>query len=416
MDLLESLNVDDLPEQQTRFSHLLHDSDDFGLKLGFDACCACGKKNPNFDCPSCRRVKYCSETCCRADSSLCLDGDIGEEAALGHTSVICSLLNLCTDDEVMEGKNPAEISALDKGQQTSATDRLASEFESYPATLANVIMDGAPYQNVLKKCAGKGITIHVIGASQDSELWQGHPDPIQEKKVFEGYADALAEIAEKNKLSWIRLHFFGPELCEEMKDRTTPIPPVQATKSRSNLIVRMFQKSYRIDNNISPPDIAVFFNPGFTCTDYDWEQSLSFLRSNEIPFLVATNTEMECMADIQYLMDRQLFQDIPAGLKSVLLGEEGIDGDEDEEDDSVSFLSLNPYAGLRVRQSGTMANDVYVKSRWIFGGISGGISERKRQAPPASAQGDNSRQELTTVKKRKTTGSGNSKTSNPALI
>jgi hypothetical protein len=40
------------------------------------------------------------------------------------------------------------------------------------------------------------LTIHVIGASEDSELWQGHPDPSQECKAFDCYVDALAKITE----------------------------------------------------------------------------------------------------------------------------------------------------------------------------------------------------------------------------
>jgi hypothetical protein len=414
MDLLESLNVDDLPEQQTRTSHLLQDHPDFDLKLGFDSCCCCGKKNPKLECPSCRRVKYCSKECCEKDASLVFDND--DEQALGHTSVICSLLNLCNDDEIVEGQDPTEMSTLDDDRKSAATDRSVSELESYPATLANVIMDGPPYQDTLQRCKGEGLTIHVIGASPDSELWKGHPDVKQEKKVWEGYADALAEIAEKYKLPWIRLHFFGPELPKTTIDKTVPIPAVQASKSAAKLLVRSFNTDYQVkdDKDENLPDTAVFFNPGFTCTDYDWEPSLSYFQSHQVPFLVATNTEMECMADIQYLMDRQIFQDIPAGLKSMLVGggdaEEAEEGGETGEDvGSVSFFSLNPYAGLRVRQSGTMANDLYVKSRWIFGGITAVKPSEPKKRTAGTADASNK-------KKRRTHGSGNSKTSNPALI
>ena len=41
---------------------------------------------------------------------------------------------------------------------------------------------------------------------------------------------------------------------------------------------------------------------------------------------------------------------------------------EEDDDDNETFFSVNPFCGYRVRQSGTMANDLYVKSRWIFGG------------------------------------------------
>jgi hypothetical protein len=454
MDLLKSLNIDELPEQQTRSSHLLQDHPEFDLQLGFDSCCYCGKKNPKVECPSCRRVKYCSRECRQKDATPVdanNDNDENEEPALGHTSVICSLLNLCNDDEAMEGQETAvEISKLDPERRNAALDRQVSEFESYPATLANVIMEAPPYQDTLKKCSGLGLTIHVIGASEDSELWKGHPDAIQAKQVLRGYADALAEISEQYKLSWIRLHFFGPDLPTQTIDQTVPIPPVQAKTSSAKLLVRTFRNHYRIDQGqnavatskpttavavTSLPDIAVFFNPGFTCTDYDWDESLSFLKIHPTPFLVATNTEMESLADIQYLRERQLFLDIPAGLKALLSrgeeedtgGEAYNDDDDDDNDDtetteSRSFFSVNPYAGLRVRQSGTMANDLYVKSRWIFGGIT---ANAPTTITTTTTTTNKSKREasVTTVtavvegrKKRRTKGSSNSKASNPALI
>jgi len=180
------------------------------------------------------------------------------------------------------------------------------------------------------------------------------------------------------------------------------------------LLVRSFNTDYKEmegTNKTFSPDVIVFFNPGFTCPDYDWEPSISFLKTVQIPLLVTTNTEMEAMADLQFLHDRQIFLDIPLGLKGLLQNGK-YDGDEvDDEaatvDESQIFLSINPYAGLRVRQSGTMGNDLYVKSRWILGGISSVMpvttSGSEKGKPPAT-------------KKRRTEGSGNCKKSNPALV
>ena len=74
-----------------------------------------------------------------------------------------------------------------------------------------------------------------------------------------------------------------------------------------------------------------------------------------------------------------------------------------------SFFSLNPYCGLRVRQNGTMANDLFVKSRWIFGGFSGpsrGVDSTKKGTD-----------ELPPGKRRRVEGASvNSKKANPALI
>jgi hypothetical protein len=156
----------------------------------------------------------------------------------------------------------------------------------------------------------------------------------------------------------------------------------------------------------SVPNILIFFNPGFTCPDYNWKDTVSLMKDNiDIPFIVTTNTELEAIADLQYLWDLGLIQEIPAGLISMF---EGNNSEEDQtnfneqgktEQDLGSFLSLNPFCGMRVRQNGTMANDLYIKSRWMFGGLTGSPSRRNTEDPPAK-------------KKHKT----NSKKSNPALV
>jgi hypothetical protein len=402
--------------------HLLKKYPDFDLKLGFDSCCCCGKAKPTIECQSCHRVKYCSKKCCKKDSAPVLrdadtaDEDEEEEQALGHSSVICALLGLCNDDEIVDFKDSAEMASLDKKRRTAATDRLISEFESYPATLANVIMEGPCYQDVLESCSSDTLTIHVIGASEDSELWKGHPDLKQESRVFEGYADALAEIAENFKLRSIRLEFFGPECPKHNINKMLSVPPIRAAKSTTKLMIKTCNEDYRTDGD-SLPHIIVFFNPGFTCPDYDWEPSLSCLKTNQIPFLVTTNTEMEAMADLHFLHDQRILFDIPKGLDEMLL-QNGLDphadnGDDNEDcmDSTCSFLSLNPYAGLRVRQSGTMANDLYVKSRWILGGI----SSKKVESNETSRRSAQNRSPSATKKRRKE-GSGNTKKSNPALV
>ncbi|KAL3901532.1 MAG: hypothetical protein SGARI_006054, partial [Bacillariaceae sp.] len=270
MDLLQSLNLDDLPEQQTRTLHLIKGNPDFDLKLGFDSCCQCGKKDPTISCTSCKRVKYCSEQCRKKDGSPVTNCDVEEdeeeeEQALGHTSVICALLGCCNDDEVIEGGDAKEISTLDKSRRSAATDRLVSEFESYPATLANVMMEGPCYQEVLENCktTKSSLTIHVIGASEDSELWQGHP--TAESKVWESYADALAEVAENYNLLSINLQFFGPECPKQAVEKTVKIPPVQnnSKSSTAKLVVTTSNQDYTM-NSTALPDMVVFFNPGFT--------------------------------------------------------------------------------------------------------------------------------------------------------
>jgi len=388
------------------------------------------------------RVFYCSDECRRKDSipitNLSSEVDeVGEEQALGHTSVICALLCLCSDDEVVEGDDEKELSDLTTKRRNVAADRVASEFESFPSTLANVIMEGPCYQETLKKAARSILTIHVIGSSNYSELWEGHPDEMQQRNVFSCYGDALAEIAESYKMNSILLQFFGPECPKKNIDKIVDIPPVLQSKkyeSLTKLRVMTFNTEY--DGSVTngkdrfSPDILVFFNPGFTCPDYAWEKTLaSCMKNKQLPFLVTTNTEMEAIADMQFLFDRKLFQDISPTLQSILqdndddnnygdednIGNGDNDNDNDNDNDGSgdisSFFSLNPYSGLRVRQSGTMANDLFVKSRWIFGGYSGplrrvGLSKKLSTEPSSS-----------TRKRRRVKGEeANNKKLNPALV
>jgi hypothetical protein len=425
MDLLASLNLEDLPEQQTRIQALFGSNPDFDLQLGFDSCCACGKVSTKVECSSCQRVKYCSKECRRKDSvpseitDVNVDSTEEGERALGHTSVICAILGLCNDDEAIDVGDKKELSSFSDDRRNAAVDRVASEFESYPATLANVIMEGPCYREALEKSKGSRLTIHVIGSSKGSELWGEHPDKKQERNVFSCYADALAEISEQFQMKSVVLQFFGPECPESNVDETIEIPPIKAKKSSTKLRVTTSNVDYdgtMINQNQSTPDILVFFNPGFTCTDYEWEKTLfSCMKDNQFPFLVTTNTEMEALADMQYLFDRELFEDIPQALKFMLenTGAEDQDQssliDDGNDGDSSSFFSLNPYCGMRVRQSGTMANDLFVKSRWIFGGFSG---PQRKVAIPRRAETKPSE-----GKRKRVEGvNANNKRSNPALV
>ena len=395
MDLLAILNLDELPEQQTRTVSLSNRMPDFNLNLGFDACCCCGKSSPSVECDGCHRVKYCSKACRAQDSAPPKDED---EQALGHSSVICALLSLCNDDEAVEA-NKADWADLSKKE--AATDRVSSEYESYPATIGNIIIDGPCYEEGLSNRKGSTLIIHIVGASHDSELWGGHPDFVQQRNFLTSYAEALAELAEKFKLQSIHLHFVGLECPKDRMRESTAIPGVRKDKSACNLIVQTHHGKYNSETiqnlKIPLPDIVVFFNPGFTCPDYEWIETLACIKEGT-PFLVTTNTEVEGIADAQYLVDNDFIREIPVGLAEIL----GREGSIRDEQHNKSFFSVNPYCGNRVRQSGTMANDLYVKSRWMLGGVFGKYIETGKVSQPA--------------KKRKTEGSGNTKLTNPALV
>jgi hypothetical protein len=167
----------------------------------------------------------------------------------------------CVDDEKIEEGKSAD---LKEEKRAAACDRVVSEFESYPATLSNVILEGPCYQEILKHSFGGDLEIHVVGASMDSELWQGHPNKSQEKNVFNCYAEALSEVAEKNKLRKIQLKFIGPECTDKISEQI-PIPMLG--KASATLRVLTKRAEYckgllRGNIKLNRPDIVVFFNPG----------------------------------------------------------------------------------------------------------------------------------------------------------
>ena len=136
------------------------------------------------------------------------------------------------------------------------------------------------------------------------------------------------------------------------------------------------------------PDVVVFFNPGFTCPDYSWDsallacQTLTSATGSNIPFFVTTNTEMEAVSDLQYLFQHSFIDSIPLAVADIV--SEGIqDHDTDAVDydtERMMFFGENPSAGTRVRQSGNMANDLFVQNRYIFGGTFIGSFDKKYSA------------------------------------
>ena len=133
MDLLASLNIEELPEQQTRVKDLVEKHPDFDLRLGFDACCTCGSKiDSEVLCPNCRRVSYCSEACRLQDATALPYSEAEDsEQALGHAAVICSLLKLCQNDDDVE--EDFEVDKMDSKSRQDSLDRIQSEREQTSA-------------------------------------------------------------------------------------------------------------------------------------------------------------------------------------------------------------------------------------------------------------------------------------------
>ena len=403
MDLLASLHLDVLPEQQTRTSHpsvsaALESNPD--IRLGFDACCHCAKPLQSADdessqkkskagakpcyCKGCQRVAYCSPECRVADSSASTNDGDGSDGG-GHGSVVCALLRLCDKDEAIDEGDTKKRADEDE----EARDRVRSEFESYPATLANVLNSAPCYQPALAARKCKQLNIHVVGDSEGVELWGDYRPAKGEPSVREAYSDALSNLAESNKLS-ININFVGPDCPKQKMDAFDKLGTVElGGKSQFNQMQTcLMMESHRSNYDkkflseplsggwarqpLFAPDVVVFFNPGFTCPDYNWGGALACIKSGT-PFLVTTNTEMEGIADCQYLYEKGFIASLPPMIRDIVGGsnDEGEDEDMDG-DESGMFFGENPFAGSRVRQSGNMANDLFVKNRWMFGGIFGG--------------------------------------------
>jgi hypothetical protein len=249
------------------------------------------------------------------------------------------------------------------------------------------------------------IVLHVVGASADSELWGwdgkrggrrdeddddgvGNDDNVH---VLDAYAEASANLASylENLLQIrsvsIRCVFIGPD-CPPANDISElPIPDSKS----STLTIETHRRNYgdagKGSGDLPTPDAIVFFNPGFTCTDYEWSTALIAASASSsscptggggpTPFLIATNTEIEGYADVRCLLEgghvdpRSLPDEVLEAMDHQRTGADESDNDDDYNSREAFLFRMNPYAGLRVRQSGTMGNDLYVKNRWIVCGL-----------------------------------------------
>ncbi len=498
MDFLSTLNLHVLPEQQTRINNKISAAlgSNPNIRLGFDACCNCaaplkGSNKDDVCCKVCQRVWYCSKECRREDAeSYNRNQEEEEEQGRGHSAIICSLLKLCNIDEEMEEelgvvfneekeeglsssskKKKSKKAVYSEEEKRASIDRISSEYESYPATLANVLMDAPCFEPTLDKFIlkrrGKRVrdlgedekhannntlSIHVIGASKESELWGEFK--LDKTDAMNAYMDAFSELASSYKgLRKINLAFIGPNCPTEnlrfvktfdhdlhnVTTETTALEEHGKKRKREegkskncHLVVEThchnYEAKYFKENPahikkeakhslLSKPDIVVFFNPGFTCPDYDWNEALKACQYPDgdvkTPFIVTTNTEMEAIADVQYLHQHGYIDSLPAMVADIV-NEGKIDHDSDAFDsrEKTIFFGENAHAGTRVRQSGNMANDLFIKNKYIFGGHFSHKGEGKTKK-------ENKTNKTKKAAKQKTATCGtdsNSKKNNSALM
>jgi len=415
MDLLQSLNLHELPEQQTKIdekiSAALNEKAD--IRLGFDSCCTCAAKLKLSDksdvcCKTCKRVWYCSKECRKLDANVISSTD--EERSHGHSSIICALLRLCQiDDDVEDQDKKSLCKSATAKEVEAARDRITSEYESYPATLANVLLDAPCFQPTLdhfkknrraknirqsdldtnQQGPKKSFTVHIVGASEESELWGDFKLKHSScDDVYSAYAESLLELVSTyNSICTVRLIFIGPNCPSKSVREVRMINPSKDKNCDENqkkrkhegnsckVILRSHCNNYdkELLAKIPSPDFVVFFNPGFTCPDYNWEEALNACTKRDtsirVPFLITTNTEMEAISDLQHLHQHGYIDGLPATVADIVDGASEHDTDISDCNDNNIFFGENPNSGARVRQSGNMGNDLFVKSRWMFGGL-----------------------------------------------
>ena len=369
MDLLEKLNIPALPEQQTKVecdSVVKALEADQSIRLGFDACLTCAGtlSSKPITCKRCKRVSYCSKKCREDDE--------------GHSPIVCSLLKLCNaDEDVEEGSG-------DLKDDEEAEFRVRSELESYPATLANVLMDFPTYQSTLRGKRNRQLTIHLIGASDEAELW-GSYQKCGKYNVFEAYTEALLELAETYSLSQINLLFIGPNCKSLLKENYLTLDD---GKGNCRILFEGIKGNYdtiiKSNSRRSEADVIVLFNPGLTCPDYNWNEVFVHLKSG-VPYLISSNTELESIMDSQWLFENKYSKGIPEEIIEMIRAERQDDENKDSENDDEFtglrnvtecgiFFAMNPWAGKRIRQSGNFGNDLFVKSNWVLGGKIADIS------------------------------------------
>jgi hypothetical protein len=545
MDLLASLGLGTaLPEQATRLTchpGIIRALDGGGgssdekeeennVRLGFYQCLNCGiqlKKDvlssntttatttvknkekkgvlpTGVACQGCHRVLYCSVTC-RTDDATPTNTTTTdeEEATLGHSPIICSLLRLCNDDEDAEEEEESrDIHNCNKSKRHNNTERKEAaiyrnqtERESYPATLFNILSEGPTWfveamtrkarqtvdikspirspvpvitstKNSNSSRRGKRdrttafggnssssneesqkqqkssvttieIVLHIVGATTESELWgwdgtSSSSSSSSSVDVLDAYTEAstnlityLEELLQIPSIT-LRCIFIGPNCGNSSRNGSaTKIPIITSNnydtsnlsmKNKSSitatpssmLIIETQCSNYGSRNNnntqglvLPPPDVIIFFNPGFSCPDYDWSSALSYASSyslcdnvgggGPIPFLVTTNTELEGYADIKVLLDggyiniNTVSRDILEAIDYPIDKSNGSSNKNKQYDDEFEeqfIFGMNPYVGLRVRQSGTMGNDLFVKNRWIICGLFQKMSSIPNTATP----------------------------------
>ena len=257
-----------------------------------------------------------------------------------------------------------------------------------------------------------GARVYVIGASH-----------VETDVASWGYsARCLAALAARENISTCNLTvcLIGPEVPEAQHRKTILLPVQQsdaaATATHSEHVnVKLYChrgnfEGYHAFNYSRPPDAVFGFNLGLSVPDYSWGAGLAAVHDcaktiarnggAPLPVVCTASSRAEAVQELLLLEQHQILR-IDKEQNRAIEAEDGssasllqaarrdltgtclhhASGDSvavqaESDDDSASegqhnliFLQKNVYGWERVQQSGSMANDIYRKSCWLFGGI-----------------------------------------------
>ena len=166
----------------------------------------------------------------------------------------------------------------------AARQRVRSEYESYPATLSNIL---ASSSHVATSSSGRNV-IHVIGASDEAELTRGPTEKNDTPEALvRDYADALVELAERYGISDIELYFIGPDCIAFQMEQ--PLQTFDNKQLGTLHVTAIHGLHHEQAKALSTPDSVIICQSGFTVPNYDWSDSLKCIRDCT-PFLLTSNT------------------------------------------------------------------------------------------------------------------------------
>merc|ERR1719510_763287 len=117
-------------------------------------------------------------------------------------------------------------------------------------------------------------------------------------------------------------------------------PEAEGISSESIKTVKKTYHEFSKQSDFVAPDAVVLFNPGLTCEDYNWKETLQVFASLGAPLILTSGTLMECSVDCEILEDDHSFT-------------------------TVQEPELNEYGSLNALQSGTLAPDCYFKNKAV---------------------------------------------------